>query len=309
MHLVRYCPAPGQSPAIGLHRDGMVAPLPGTRSLAELLSQPVDEIRARCDSAVPLLDAGLSIDDTVLQAPIDGLTELWAAGVTYKRSREARVAESVASADVYERVYDADRPELFFKAVSWRVVPTGRPIGVRSDSAVNVPEPELAVVVNSYGETVGYTVCNDVSSRSIEGDNPLYLPQAKVYLGSAALGPMIRPVWELDDPYQLDIGMQIWRDGALAWDGTTSTALLNRTLDELVGYLMRADVYPAGAVLATGTCLVPDLPFTLLAGDRVTISISQVGTLVNDVVVGKAPMAWLADALQPGALQEGAADE
>jgi len=226
--------------------------------------------------------------DHVVLAPIDGRTELWAAGVTYEQSRTARVQESERSATVYELVYDASRPELFFKSVAWKVVGPGESIAIRDDSTVDVPEPELAVVVNAAGEIVGYSVCDDVSSRSIEGENPLYLPQAKVFLGGAALGPGIRPAWEVADPYNLGIELRIDRGGAPAWSGTASTAALHRRLDDLVRYLRYADSFPDGVILSTGTCLVPELPFTLQDGDVVEIAIEEVGRLRTPVVAGLA---------------------
>jgi 2-dehydro-3-deoxy-D-arabinonate dehydratase len=151
---------------------------------------------------------------------------------------------------------------------------------------VDVPEPEVALVINRFGEIAGYTACNDVSSRSIEGENPLYLPQAKVYLGGCALGPAIRPSWEITDPYDLGIELTIRREGAVAWHGQASTASLRRKFDDLVGYLMRADIYPDGVVLATGTCLVPPAPFSLADGDVVTVAVAGVGTLTTVVVRG-----------------------
>jgi 2-dehydro-3-deoxy-D-arabinonate dehydratase len=151
-----------------------------------------------------------------------------------------------------------------------------------------VPEPEVALVVTSAGEIAGYTVCNDVSSRSIEGENPLYLPQAKNYLGACAVGPMIRPSWEIGDPYALSIELTISRAGTVEWTGTASTAQLRRRYDELVRYLMFADVHPEGAVLSTGTCLVPPMPFTLDEGHAVRISVGEVGTLENPVLRGLA---------------------
>jgi 2-dehydro-3-deoxy-D-arabinonate dehydratase len=223
-----------------------------------------------------------------LLAPVDGTTEVWAAGVTYERSKDARVAESEDSADVYDRVYTAQRPELFFKSAAWRVVGPGGSVSVRSDSTVDVPEPELAVLMNSGGEVVGYTICNDMSSRSIEGENPLYLPQAKIYLGGCALGPWIRPAWEVPAPYTLDIELTIRRDDVVVWDGQASTAGLRRGIGELAEYLFREDEFPGGVVLSTGTSLVPDLPFTLDAGDEIRIRISELGELVNRVVRGKA---------------------
>jgi 2-dehydro-3-deoxy-D-arabinonate dehydratase len=236
------------------------------------------------------LQAPLASAPRTLLAPIDGRTEVWASGVTYEISREARVEESEHEADIYRRVYDAARPELFFKAVSWKVSGTGEPIAVREDSEVDVPEPELAVVCNRDGEIVAYSVCNDVSSRSIEGENPLYLPQAKVYLGSCALGPSLRPAHEIPDPYALEIALEIERDGETIWRGKTSTAQLHRRLDELVAYLFRADRFPEGAVLSTGTCLVPDMPFSLRSGDVVAITIEEIGTLRNPVVSGLAAL-------------------
>jgi 2-dehydro-3-deoxy-D-arabinonate dehydratase len=259
-------------------------------TIGELLKLTADELRAALTSTAPR--PGLPPDAELL-APIDGRTEVWAAGVTYRRSRDERMAESEQSADVYDRVYDAERPEVFFKSVAWRVVGTERPISVRADSAVNVPEPELAVVVNRHAEVVGYTICNDVSSRSIEGENPLYLPQAKAYLGSCALGPSITPAWEVDDPYDLGMQLTIERDGGVAWQGEARTSDLHRRIDELIGYLFRADEFPNGVVLSTGTSLVPELPFTLQPGDIVRIGLDGLGELSNPVVVGKEAMQWL----------------
>jgi 2-dehydro-3-deoxy-D-arabinonate dehydratase len=161
---------------------------------------------------------------------------------------------------------------------------------VRADSEIDVPEPELAVVLNSAGEVAGYTICNDMSSRSIEGENPLYLPQAKIYLGGCAVGPWIRPAWEIPDPYALTIELTIRRDGSDVFHGTESTSRLHRRIDELAGYLFREDDFPEGVVLSTGTSLVPDLPFTLRAGDEIRIAISELGELVNPVVRGKAAL-------------------
>ena len=257
-------------------------------SLAALLALPLGEIREICEAQggdrIPVGDAGLL-------APVDGRTEVWAAGVTYERSRDARMTESEESADVYDRVYAAERPELFFKSAAWRVSGPGAPVSVRSDSAIDVPEPELAVVLNANNEIVGYTICNDMSSRSIEGQNPLYLPQAKIYLGGCALGPSIRPAWEVPDPYALTIELTIHRGHAVAWAGNASTSALHRKIVELAGYLFREDEFPAGAVLSTGTSLVPDLPFTLEAGDEIRIRIHGIGELANPVVRGKAAVA------------------
>jgi 2-dehydro-3-deoxy-D-arabinonate dehydratase len=229
---------------------------------------------------------------------------VWASGVTYERSREGRVEESV-QASVYELVYDAPRPELFLKAVAWRVVTDGEPVGVRADSEVDVPEPELAVVANSRGEIVGYTVCNDMSSRSIEGVNPLYIPQAKIFNGSCALATGIRPASEVDTS-DLAITMKVVRDNAVVFEGETSTARLHRTLEELVEVLYAASDFPDGAILSTGTGIVPELSFSLMEGDRVDIEIAQVGTLSNPVVRGREPLSWLVDAdARPAARRKG----
>jgi 2-dehydro-3-deoxy-D-arabinonate dehydratase len=222
-----------------------------------------------------------------LLAPVDGETEVWAAGVTYKRSEEARREES-DTPDIYSRVYRAERPEFFFKANPRRVAAPETPIVVRSDSTWDVPEPELAIVVNAHADIVGYTIGNDVSSRSIEGENPLYLPQAKVYDGSCALGPGIVPAWEVADPYGLGIRMRIFRLGALHWQGETSMREFARRLEDLVSYLFREDDFPSGVILCTGTALVPDTPFTLEAGDTVEIEVDGLGMLRNPVVRGKA---------------------
>lgn len=286
MRLIRFL-ADGDEPLTGV-LDGDVTTLAAVPSLGGLLALPVSQIREIC--AAPGGEA-IPGDRATLLAPVDGRTEVWAAGVTYERSRTARMAESENSADIYDRVYAAERPELFFKSAAWRVSGPGAPVSVRADSVIDVPEPELAVVLNCAGDVVGYTICNDMSSRSIEGENPLYLPQAKVYLGGCAVGPWITPAWEIPDPYALTIELAISRGGAVAWAGSASTSSLRRRIDELAGYLFREDDFPEGAVLSTGTSLVPDLPFTLRAGDEIRIAISGIGELVNPVVRGKAAVA------------------
>jgi 2-dehydro-3-deoxy-D-arabinonate dehydratase len=283
--MVRFLTGDGD-PKIGMLAGGTVRVLPAD-SLATLLGLPLGEIRAICGTQGETVRAS----DVRLLAPVDGGTEVWAAGVTYERSRVARMTESEESADVYDRVYAAERPELFFKSAAWRVSGPGAPVSVRSDSSVDVPEPELAVVLNARNETVGYTICNDMSSRSIEGQNPLYLPQAKIYLGGCAVGPSVRPAWELTDPYALTIQLTIYRDRAAIWAGEASTSALHRKIDELAGYLFREDEFPAGVILSTGTSLVPDLPFTLQAGDEIRIAIPGIGELINPVVRGKAAVA------------------
>jgi len=283
--IVRFMSATGEA-LVGLRQeDGRIVQLGrGARALADLLQLRASELRSRLSSSgsnAPEAEA------RTIMAPIDGATEVWAAGVTYKRSEEARVEES-ATPDIYTRVYRAERPELFFKATPRRVAGPEEPIVVRADSTWDVPEPEVALVINAFGEIVGYTVANDVSSRSIEGDNPLYLPQAKVYDGCCALGPGIVPAWEVADAYVLAIRMRIQRGGAPLWQGETSMREFARRLEDLAAYLFREDVFPDGVILSTGTALVPESPFSLEAGDVVEIEIDGLGSLRNPVVRGAA---------------------
>lgn len=213
-------------------------------------------------------------------APVELMHEVWASGVTYLRSRDARQAES-ESGDIYARVYTAERPELFMKAVGWRVMGPNDPIRVRPDSAWNVPEPELTLVINRHKEIVGYCAGNDVSSRSIEGANPLYLPQAKVYTGSCALGPGIQLVGP-DEMRELPIKMQIFRDGEQLFFGETDITQMKRVFEELVDYLYRELAFPRGVFLMTGTGIVPPDDFTLRVGDLVKVVVGKM-TLTNQV--------------------------
>jgi 2-dehydro-3-deoxy-D-arabinonate dehydratase len=215
-----------------------------------------------------------------LLAPVEPTQEVWAAGVTYLRSRDAREEESQVK-DVYTRVYEAKRPELFFKSPGWRVAGHDMPIRVRADSAWNVPEPELALVINSAGEIIGHTVCNDVSSRDIEGDNPLYLPQAKVYNGSCAVGPGIH-VGDTERLRELTIALEITRSGRTAFTGETRTSQLKRTPEELASYLYMELDFPQGTFLSTGTGIVPGTDFSLSPGDVVAITVGDM-TLENPV--------------------------
>jgi 2-dehydro-3-deoxy-D-arabinonate dehydratase len=231
--------------------------------------------------------------DTALQfrpqveAPI-GNQEVWAAGVTYYRSRSARMAESkdAGGGDFYDRVYTADRPELFFKATASRVAGPGSHVRIRSDAKWSVPEPELTLLINPRGQIIGYTVGNDMSSRDIEGENPLYLPQAKVYDRSCALGPCILVS---SDPLPLTtpIRIEILRGGSPVFSGATTLAELKRKPADLAAYLFRENTFPYGAFLMTGTGIVPPDEFTLAPGDKVRITIDPIGTLENDVVQGR----------------------
>jgi 2-dehydro-3-deoxy-D-arabinonate dehydratase len=219
-------------------------------------------------------------------API-GNQEVWAAGVTYYRSRSARMEESKSAGggDFYDRVYAAERPELFFKATAGRVAGPGEHVRIRSDAAWSVPEPELTLLVNRGGQIIGYTVGNDMSSRDIEGENPLYLPQAKVYDRSCALGPCIL-IRRQPLPGATPIQLEIRRDNRTEFSGTTTLAELKRAPATLVEYLFRDNSFPFGAFLLTGTGIVPADSFSLAAGDRIRITIDPIGTLENDVVQG-----------------------
>ncbi len=214
-------------------------------------------------------------------APLES-QEVWAAGVTYYRSREARMEESEKEADVYDRVYGAERPELFFKATPHRVVGHGGQVVIRSDSTWNVPEAELALAIDRNGHIFGYTIGNDMSSRSIEGENPLYLPQAKIYDGSCALGPCLY-LSEDPLPRSTKIALRVTRAGNVVDQGETSLEALKRKPEELVSYLFREATFPAGCYLLTGTGIVPDPEFTLKSGDVITITIEPIGTLENAV--------------------------
>ena len=210
--------------------------------------------------------------------------EVWASGVTYYRSKVARMEESqdAGGGTFYDRVYDAQRPELFYKSSPSKVIGTGGKVRIRRDSAWNVPEPELTLFINSAGQVAGYTIGNDMSSRDIEGENPLYLPQAKVYDGGAALGPCLYvPAAPLLP--ETPIRIQILRDGAVAFSGETALAQLKRKFAELAGYLCREMSFPHGCYLMTGTGIVPPNDFTLRSGDDIRITIDPIGTLANVV--------------------------
>jgi 2-dehydro-3-deoxy-D-arabinonate dehydratase len=289
MHLVRYLSPVDGRPVPGVRTGETVAPLPGVNSFAELLRLTREELQAEVDKA----GEALPVQGLTFLPPIDGRGEVWCAGVTYERSRGARMEES-SERSVYDKVYTADRPELFQKASAWRVVVDGEPVGIRSDSGHDVPEPELAVVANSHGEIVGFTVCNDMSSRSIEGVNPLYVPQAKLFAGGCALASGVRPVWEVPDPKKLEINLVIRRAGEEVFSGTTSTEKLVRELQDLIDVLFLPNDFPDGVILATGTGIVPELDFALAEGDVITITIDEVGTLTNTVAAGREPFAFLA---------------
>lgn len=217
--------------------------------------------------------------------PVVERQEVWAAGVTYLRSKAARMEESEFSANAYDRVYDAERPEIFFKSLPEKVVASGEHVGIRRDAKWNVPEPELALVINSRQRIVGYTIGNDMSSRDIEGENLLYLPQAKVYDKSCALGPWMKVGVTEAEARAWTIGLEICRGGETVFVGETSVSQIKRSFTELAGYLYRSQTFLHGAVLLTGTGVVPKDDFTLRSQDLVRISISGIGTLENTVTL------------------------
>lgn len=241
--------------------------------------RPVDLVRAAADQAQTRseLPAGALL-------PLVEGQEVWAAGVTYYRSRTARMEESsqAGGGSFYDRVYEAERPEIFYKGNARTVVAPGAPVRIRDDSAWNVPEPELVLAINRHGRIIGYTAGNDMSSRDIEGENPLYLPQAKVYDGSCALGPALA-LGEAPIDRSLAIELSITRGGTTAFEGRTSIEELKREPDELAAYLFRNQTFPEGCYLMTGTGIVPDDAFTLQAGDIVSITVGTLPPLVNPV--------------------------
>jgi 2-dehydro-3-deoxy-D-arabinonate dehydratase len=285
MKLAKYRSAAGADGVGLVHRDE-ITPLDleggQYRSLFEILEadDPYE--------VVSLLSAGQMaepLSGVNLLPPIDQ-QEVWAAGVTYKRSRAARMEESTDSADCYDRVYASPRPELFFKASPHRVSGHGQPLRIRVDSEWNVPEPELALVLNSHQKLVGYTIGNDMSSRDIEGDNPLYLPQAKVYNQCCGLGPWITLATAMPAREDIGIRLLIRRGGAEVFHGATDINHMARSFENLVGWLTRDNSFPTGAFLLTGTGIVPNNDFTLLAGDEVEIRIDGIGALINTIVRG-----------------------
>ncbi len=249
--------------------------MPDAFHLDLLLQHPLAEIEDALDAAA----TGARMEDPLI-APIEDTQEVWAAGVTYVRSREARVAES-STADLYQKVYEAERVEVFFKAVGWRVMGDGDAVRVRRDSGWSVPEPELTLLINRAGEIVGYTAGNDVSSRDIEGQNPLYLPQAKIYDGACALGPGV-VIASADSMRSLPVRMTIERGGEVVFEGETSTSKLKRSLEEMVHWLTRELSFPEGVFLMTGTGVVPPDDFSLRLGDKVRIEVGAL-TLENQV--------------------------
>jgi 2-dehydro-3-deoxy-D-arabinonate dehydratase len=282
--LCRFVTGPQQESRIGLVDGATVRDLTaaGVGRLDDLLervdlSEQLAELRRASLPRLPL-------EQVRLLTPVES-QEVWAAGVTYLRSKQARMEESDFSARAYDHVYEAVRPEIFFKSFPHKVVASGEAVGIRQDARWSVPEPELALVIDHAGRVVGFSVGNDMSSRDIEGENLLYLPQAKIYSRSCAIGPWIVVGPSEEEARQWAVRLEIERAGQVAFDGQTTVGQLKRTFDELVAHLFRSQVFPFGAVLLTGAGIVPDDTFTLNEGDAVRITISGIGTLENRVVV------------------------
>ncbi len=274
------------SPAVAaLHADSVqpldLSQVDNCHSLTDILhaSDPVGLARFLLRPGT----ATVPLNDVTLLAPIDQ-QEVWAAGVTYKRSQVARMEESASAASNYDKVYTADRPELFFKATRSRVSGPGQPLRVRWDSQWSVPEPEFTLVLNPAGKIVGYTIGNDMSARDIEGENPLYLPQAKVYHQCAGLGPCVLLADAPLDLAATQVELEIQRNGSPVFHGTTQLSQLNRKLEDLAAWLFRENQFPEGAFLMTGTGVVPDDSFSLEQGDQSVITITGIGTLINPIV-------------------------
>lgn len=272
--------------AVGTPEGGPERLLPADVDLPGLLADGADRLaEVHASGGVAPVPPGAHV-----LAPVQG-QDVWASGVTYLRSRVARIEES--RNDAYDRVYDAQRPEIFFKSRHDVVRGPGQSVGIRADSTWDVPEPELTLVIDAHGQLAALTIGNDMSSRSIEGENTLYLPQAKTYRHSCAIGPCLVLPDEVEDPMDLPIELTIERDGSVVFSGASSTSEMKRNITELREWLLVANSFPEGVLLMTGTGIVPDAPFTLRAGDTVTIAISGLGSLTNvvEVVGGALPNA------------------
>jgi 2-dehydro-3-deoxy-D-arabinonate dehydratase len=253
---------------------------PSIRTLADLLHAP-DPI-ATVNRLIDPKQTSDKLGGQKFLAPVDQ-QEVWAAGVTYKRSKVAREGESKGAAQFYDKVYTADRPELFLKATPARVSHPGDPVRIRADAKWSVPEPELTLMISPAGKIVGYTIGNDMSSRDIEGENPLYLPQAKVYKGSCSVGPLVTVASTMPPLPEVEIKLVITRGGRTAFEGSTTLAQMARTVESLAEWLFKENEFPHGALLLTGTGIVPPDEFTLASRDDVSITITGIGTLRNPV--------------------------
>ncbi|WP_425617507.1 fumarylacetoacetate hydrolase family protein [Anatilimnocola sp. NA78] len=284
MKLAKYV-SPSGKPAVGRVEDNHLLPLHTTDGPIHNLAELLDAEDPYAMAEFMTHSEPVPLSKVELLAPIDQ-QEVWAAGVTYKRSKVARMEESETAASCYDRVYASPRPEIFYKASPHRCSGPNKPLRIRVDSDWNVPEPELTLVLNSRLELVGYTIGNDMSSRDIEGDNPLYLPQAKVYNQCCGLGPWITLARHMPPPAEIGIALAIHRHNAKVFEGHTSVSQMARSFENLIGWLGRDQTFPNGCFLLTGTGIVPDNSFTLHAGDVVEITIDGIGTLKNPIVRG-----------------------
>ena len=290
MKLARVAVSSGETRIVSVNESDLqlldLTQVDNTRRLSDILhsKDPIGLAKFLIDQKAD----PLALSDVRFLAPIDQ-QEVWAAGVTYKRSQVARMEESETGASHYDRVYTAPRPEIFFKATPGRVAGPGQVLRVRYDSNWSVPEPEFTLVISPKGRLVGYTIGNDMSARDIEGENPLYLPQAKLYKQCAGLGPCILLAEGDLDLEATKIELSITRDGSEVFSGDTNLGQMARTFDDLITWLFRENDIPTGAFLMTGTGIVPDDDFTLEDGDSVSITIAGVGTLTNPIVKDGAP--------------------
>ncbi|MED4264007.1 fumarylacetoacetate hydrolase family protein [Priestia megaterium] len=289
MRIIRYLSEDSKPVLAALTSEETVYPLE-QEGFIELIHQanaqkisPLSFVQNMISKSKPIPQ---SIEELSLLVPIIA-QEVWASGVTYERSRDARNYEAtdgkLDATTFYDKVYDAERPEIFFKSTAARTVGPNQEVYIRSDSKWQIPEPELGLIISQEGEILGYTIGNDMSCRDIEGENPLYLPQAKVWKHSCSIGPAILLTESVKDPYDFDIICRIYRHGNLAVEGTASTRQLKRKFEELVSFLVRDNEIFDGTVLLTGTCIIPPNDFTLLEGDQIEIEIPSIGILKNSV--------------------------
>ncbi|AJI24475.1 fumarylacetoacetate hydrolase family protein [Priestia megaterium] len=289
MRIIRYLSEDSEPVLAALTSEETVYPLE-QEGFIELIHQanaqkisPLSFVQHMISKSKPIPQ---SIEELSLLVPIIA-QEVWASGVTYERSRDARNYEAtdgkLDATTFYDKVYDAERPEIFFKSTAARTVGPNQEVYIRSDSKWQIPEPELGLIISQEGEILGYTIGNDMSCRDIEGENPLYLPQAKMWKHSCSIGPAILLTESVKDPYDFDIICRIYRHGNLAVEGTASTRQLKRKFEELVSFLVRDNEIFDGTVLLTGTCIVPPNDFTLLEGDQIEIEIPSIGILKNSV--------------------------
>jgi 2-dehydro-3-deoxy-D-arabinonate dehydratase len=289
MRIIRYLNEHSQAILAAVTNEGTVYPLP-QEGLIELIQQanaqsvsPLSLVEFTISKSKPIQ---YSVEDLSLLVPIVA-EEVWASGVTYERSRDARNYEATGgkldATTFYDKIYEAERPEIFFKSTAARTVGPGQEVYIRRDSNWQIPEPELGLVINRDGEILGYTIGNDMSCRDIEGENPLYLPQAKMWKNSCSIGPAILLAESVTDPYNFDITCRIYRNDKLIVEGKANTNQLKRKFDELISFLIRDNEIFDGTVLLTGTCIIPSNDFTLLDGDQIEIEISNIGVLKNRV--------------------------